>query len=97
MRIAIVFAELSLMNTRSRTAEAVVDGKLVRLSLWTARARLPAVPRFWLLLGFDHDFDPLCYEECVPQQAPQHPDGVKHRFLIASAYPHDDHLAGFLP
>jgi hypothetical protein len=51
MRIAIVFAELSLMNTRSRTAEAVVDGKLVRLSLWTARGTPACRSSFLVTLG----------------------------------------------
>src|ERR1700681_4581509 len=80
------------------------ESSLLRLSIarhlvypCLAATRPPQVPGSPYPLEYAHDIDPVRHEERIPQQAPQHSDGVEHRFLFASAHADDDHLAGFLP
>ena len=43
-----------------------------------------------------NDPDHVCTEKCLPQSAPQHPDGAEHRVFAASADPDDVDLAQLL-
>ena len=63
---------------------------------WWAGLCLPALSGSRFPLECTDDVDPVCYQERVPQQAPQHPDGVEHRFLSAFAHADDDDLACLL-
>src|ERR1700758_5166802 len=48
---------------------------------------------FWISLEYADDVDPVCHQERIPQQAPQHSDRIEHCFFAALADFHDDAVA----
>src|SRR5258706_16227159 len=62
--------------------------KVVRYTLRRVFSRVQLVLKY--------DFNPICHQERLPQQAPQHLDGREYRRFPAAAYLHDDDVARLL-
>src|SRR5271165_4034110 len=63
---------------------------------WWAGTCVPSVPGFRFALECADDVNPVRHQERFPQQAPQHLNGLEHRFFFAAAHADDGDLARLL-